>query len=46
MAEEDVSINTPVVGSHNTYLEDITNSIREKAVPWEVGSLSYKSMIA
>ncbi|KAJ3415272.1 H(+)-transporting V1 sector ATPase subunit H [Chytridiales sp. JEL 0842] len=33
--EDDVSINTPVVGSHNTYLEDMTISVREKVVPWE-----------
>ncbi|KAI9342750.1 armadillo-type protein [Zopfochytrium polystomum] len=31
----DVSIDTPIVASHNRYLVDQTVAIREKAIPWE-----------
>ncbi|KAJ3106593.1 H(+)-transporting V1 sector ATPase subunit H [Phlyctochytrium planicorne] len=33
--EEEVSIIPPIVASHNTYLEDQTSIIRDKAIPWE-----------
>ncbi|KAJ3039883.1 H(+)-transporting V1 sector ATPase subunit H [Rhizophlyctis rosea] len=34
-ADADVSIDAPIVASHNKYLEDQSNTIRARTIPWE-----------
>ncbi|KAI9099341.1 armadillo-type protein [Phlyctochytrium arcticum] len=33
--QEDVSIDAPIVASHNRYLEEQSNEIRARTIPWE-----------
>ncbi|KAJ3279496.1 H(+)-transporting V1 sector ATPase subunit H [Borealophlyctis nickersoniae] len=34
-SDEDVSIDAPIVASHNKYLEEQSNAIRARTIPWE-----------
>lgn len=38
--EEDVSIDAPLISSHNDYLLDQTNVIKSRTIPWEVRFLN------
>lgn len=40
--DADVSIDAPIVASHNKYLEEQTTAIRSRTIPWEVCSVGNK----